>query len=118
MSRIRVPRSGPGRPRTRPFAVLADRAYSSRAIRIHLRRRGIRAVIPQPSDQIGHRQWRGCRGGCPPGFDRETYKQRNAVERCINRLKQWRGLATRTDKLALAYQAALRPADILIWTRR
>jgi transposase len=118
MSRIRVPRSGPGRPRTRPFAVLADRAYSSRAIRIHLRRRGIRAVIPRPSDQIGHRQRRGRRGGRPPGFDREAYKQRNTVERCINRLKQWRGLATRTDKLALAYQAALHLASILGTVRR
>ncbi|MHC3394788.1 IS5 family transposase [Streptomyces noursei] len=118
MSRIRVPRSGPGRPRTRPFAVLADRAYSSRAIRCHLRRRGIRAVIPQPSDQIGHRLRRGSRGGRPPGFDREAYKQRNTVERCINRLKQWRGLATRADKLAIAYQAALHLASILIWTRR
>ncbi|MFJ7150673.1 IS5 family transposase [Streptomyces sp. NPDC100445] len=118
MSRIRVPRSGPGRPRTRPFVVLADRAYSSRAIRSHLRRRGIRAVIPQPSDQIGHRLRRGRQGGRPPGFDREAYKQRNTVERCINRLKQWRGLATRTDKLAIAYQAALHLAGILIWTRR
>ncbi|MFD0723774.1 IS5 family transposase [Streptomyces globosus] len=118
MSRIRVPRSGPGRPRTRPAAVLADRAYSSRAIRGHLRRRGIRAVIPQPSDQVGHRLRRGRRGGRPPGFDRDAYKQRNTVERCINRLKQWRGLATRTDKLAIAYQAALHLAGILIWTRR
>ncbi|MEU5281720.1 IS5 family transposase [Streptomyces asoensis] len=118
MSRIRVPRSGPGRPRTRPFAVLADRAYSSRAIRTHLRRRGIRAVIPQPSDQIGHRLRRGRQGGRPPGFDRDAYKQRNTVERCINRLKQWRGLATRTDKLAITYQAALHLAGILIWTRR
>ncbi|MFF1406995.1 IS5/IS1182 family transposase, partial [Streptomyces sp. NPDC058294] len=48
----------------------------------------------------------------------EAYKQRNTVERCINRLKQWRGLATRTDKLAIAYQAALHLAGILIWTRR
>ncbi|MGW6613225.1 IS5 family transposase [Streptomyces erythrochromogenes] len=118
MARIRVPRSGPGRPRTRPFVVLADRAYSSRAIRSHLRRRGIRAVIPQPSDQIGHRLRRGRRGGRPPGFDREAYKQRNTVERCINRLKQWRGLATRTDKLAIAYQAALHLAGILIWIQR
>ncbi|WTA23610.1 IS5 family transposase [Streptomyces sp. NBC_00853] len=117
MDRIRVPRTGPGRPRTRPAVVLADRAYSSRAIRAHLRRRGIRAVIPQPSDQIGHRQRRGRHGGRPPGFDREAYKQRNTVERCINRLKQWRGLATRTDKLAIAYQAALHLAGILIWTR-
>jgi transposase len=83
MSRIRVPRTGPGRPRTRPLAVLADRAYSSRAIRAHLRRRGIRAVIPQPSDQVGHRLRRGRLGGRPPGFDSEAYKQRNTVERCI-----------------------------------
>ncbi|MFI9810133.1 IS5 family transposase [Streptomyces sp. NPDC052301] len=118
MSRIRVPRTGPGRPRTRPLAVLVDRAYSSRAIRTHLRRRGIRAVVPQPSDQVGHRPRRGRLGGCPPGFNSEAYKQRNTVERCINRLKQWRGLATRTDKLAIAYQAALHLANILIWTRR
>jgi transposase len=118
MSRIRVPRTGPGRPRTRPLAVLADRAYSSRAIRAHLRRRGIRAVIPQPSDQVGHRLRRGRLGGRPPGFDSEAHKQRNTVDRCINRLKQWRGLATRTDKLAIVYQAALHLAGILIWTRR
>ncbi|CAL9635278.1 hypothetical protein SUDANB120_06184 (plasmid) [Streptomyces sp. enrichment culture] len=117
MARIRVPRSGPGRPRTRPFAVLADRAYSFRAIRSHLRRRGIRAVISQPSDQIGHRLRRGRHGGRPPGFDREAYKQRNTVERCINQLKQWRGLATRTDKLAIAYHAALHLAGTHIWTR-
>ncbi|WP_406129313.1 IS5 family transposase [Streptomyces canus] len=118
MARIRVPRSGLGRPRTRPAAVLADRAYSSRAIRGHLRRRGIRAVIPQPADQIGHRLRRGPAGGRPPGFDAEAYKQRNAVERCIDRLKQWRGLAMRTDKLAIAYRAALHLAAILIWARR
>ncbi|MFB7345541.1 IS5 family transposase [Streptomyces hydrogenans] len=117
MAGIRVPRSGPGRPRTRPDAVLADRAYSSRAIREHLRRRGIRAVIPQPADQVGHRLRRGRAGGRPPGFDAEAYKQRNAVERCINRLKQWRGLAMRTDKLAIAYRAALHLAAILIWAR-
>ncbi|MDA5279927.1 IS5 family transposase [Streptomyces sp. Isolate_45] len=118
MARIRVPRSRAGRPRTRPDAVLADRAYSSRAIRGHLRRRGIRAVIPQPADQVGHRLRRGRAGGRPPGFDAEAYKQRNTVERCINRLKQWRGLAMRTDKLALAYGAALHLAAILIWARR
>ncbi|WP_375372473.1 IS5 family transposase [Streptomyces sp. CAI-85] len=118
MAGIRIPRSGLGRPRTRPTVVLADRAYSSRAIRGHLRRRGIRAVIPQPADQIGHRLRRGRAGGRPPGFDAETYKERNAVERCIARIKQWRGLAMRTDKLAVAYQAALHLAAILIWARR
>ncbi|WP_371798199.1 IS5 family transposase [Streptomyces sp. NBC_01707] len=118
MARIRVPRSGLGRPRTRPAVILADRAYSSRAIRRYLRRRGIRAVIPQPADQIRHRLRRGREGGRPPHFDAEAYKQRNTVERCINRLKQWRGLAMRTDKLAIAYQAALHLAAILIWIRR
>ncbi|EFL37346.1 IS4 family Transposase [Streptomyces griseoflavus Tu4000] len=117
MARLRVPRRR-GRPRTRPDVVLADKAYSSRAIRNHLRKRGIRAVIPVPADQRGHRLRRGSRGGRPPVFDRAIYKQRNAVERCINRLKQWRGLAMRTDKLAIAYQAAFHLAAILIWARR
>jgi hypothetical protein len=56
---VAVDRSGRGRPRTRPEAVIGDRAYSSRAIRADLRSRGIRAVIPQPSDQIAHRKRRG-----------------------------------------------------------
>ncbi|GAA2073878.1 hypothetical protein GCM10009801_27420 [Streptomyces albiaxialis] len=47
-----------------------------------------------------------------------AYKQRNTAERCINRLKQRCGLATRTDRLVIAYQAALHLAGILIWTRR
>lgn len=78
--------------------VLADKAYSSRAIRSHLRRRGIRAVIPQPIDQTAHRKRRGSHGGRPPAFDRDAYKHRNTVERRINKLKQWRGLATATTK--------------------
>src|SRR5690606_10845490 len=87
MTRLRVPRRR-GRPRTRPEMVLADKAYSSRAIREHLRKRGIRAMIPVPADQRRHRLRRGSRGGRPAAFDRETYKQRNTVEQCINRLKQ------------------------------
>ena len=114
---IRVPRAGAGRPRTRPDRVLADKAYSSRAIRDWLRRRGIRATIPQPCDQQAHRLRRGSNGGRPPAFDKQAYRLRNVAERCINRLKQWRGLAMRTDKLALHYQAALTLAGILLWTR-
>lgn len=117
MAGIRVPRSGPGRPRTRPDTVLADRAYSSRAIRKHLRQRGIRAVLPQPSDQAGHRRRRGRSGGRPPAFDIEAYKQRNAVERCTSRFKQRRGLAMQTDKPTIAYQAAICVAALLIWAR-
>ncbi len=83
-----------------------------------MRRRGTRAVIPQPSDEGGHRLRRGRTGGRPPAVDAEAYKQRNAVKRCINRFKQWRVLAMRRDKLAIAYQAALHLAAILIWARR
>lgn len=98
--------------------VLADKAYSSRAIREHLRKRGIRAVIPIPVGQQRHRLARGSHGGRPPSFDHETYKQRNTVERCINRLKQWRGLATRYDKTATIYLAGLHIAGIFLWSAR
>ncbi|MFA7766382.1 IS5 family transposase [Streptomyces sp. NRRL S-448] len=107
-----------GRPRTRPAVVLADKAYSSRAIREHLRRHKIKAVIPQPDDQVANRKRLGSKAGRPPAFDREAYKQRNTVERCINKLKQWRGLATRYDKTATVYRAALHLAAIHIWTAR
>ena len=117
MDAIAVPRRGPGRPRPSPMRVLADKAYSSRAIRGWLRRRGIAATIPQPEDQKSHRRRRGQRGGRPPAFDPQAYRQRNVAERCINRLKQWRGLAMRTDKPAVHYQAALTLAAILLWTR-
>ncbi|MFJ8948437.1 IS5 family transposase [Streptomyces sp. NPDC102395] len=117
MARLRVPRRR-GRPRTRPDVVLADKAYSSRAICEHLRKRGIRAVIPVPADQHGHRLRRGSRGGRPPAFDREAYKQRNAVERCINRWKQWRGIATRYEKTATIYLAGLHIAGIFLWSAR
>lgn len=61
LAQLRVARPV-GRPRTRPDRLRGDKAYSSRAIRAHLRERGIVAVIPQPSDQIGHRLRRGSRG--------------------------------------------------------
>ncbi|WP_436849557.1 IS5 family transposase [Streptomyces avermitilis] len=117
MACLRVPRRR-GRPRTRPDLVLADKAYSSRAIRDHLRRRGIRAVIPERADQQANRTRRGRAGGRPPVFDREAYKQRNTVERCINRLKQWRGIATRYEKTATIYLAGLHIAGIFLWSAR
>lgn len=114
LAQLKVTRSA-GSPRTRPDRVRGDKAYSSRAIRTHLRRRGITAVIPEPSDQIGHRKRRGSRGGRPPAFDAADYKGRNVIERGFNTTKQWRGLATRYDKLAVVYRGAAALRAITIW---
>jgi transposase len=115
MAKIHIPRLGPGRARTTPDHVIADKGYSSRKIRAYLRRRGIRHTIPERRDQAAGRRRRGRAGGRPPGFDRAVYRLRNVVERCFNRLKQWRGLATRYDKTRESYQAAVTIASILLW---
>lgn len=117
MDHLRVARHGPGRPRSRPDRVRGDKAYSSRAIRHHLRSRGIVAVIPEPSDQRGHRKRRGARGGRPVGYDHDDYKGRNVVERGFNEIKQWRGLATRYDKLALTYRGGVVLRAITLWLK-
>ena len=106
-----------GRPRTRPDAVAADKAYSSRANRVYLRRRGIKTVIPEKSDQAANRKKRGSAGGRPVSFDAERYRGRNTVERCINKIKAWRGLATRYDKTPDSYMAGLQLRGSLIWIR-
>ena len=115
LAQLAVRRLGRGRPRTRPAAVIGDKAYSSRGNRAMLRARGVRAVIPQPSDQIAHRQRRGSSGGRPPAFDPTTYKGRNVIERSFNDHKQWRGIATRYDKLAATYRGAVVLRAITIW---
>lgn len=106
-----------GRPRTRPDRVRSDKAYSSRAIRAHLRGCGIEAVIPEPRDQQGHRKRRGSRGGRPVSYDPADYKNRNVIERGFCRLKQWRGLATRYDELAIVYRAAVVLNAVIAWSR-
>ena len=75
-------------------------------------------MIPEPSDQIGHRLNKGSRGGRPVNFDAHDYKNRNVVERAFNHFKNWRGLATRYDKHALVYRGGVVLAAITLWLSR
>ena len=118
LAHLRVGRLGPGRARTTPAALVGDKAYSSRANRALLRARRVKTVIPQPSDQIANRVRRGSRGGRPPAFDSLAYKGRNVIERSFNDHKQWRGLATRYDKLAAVYRGGVVLRAITIWLRQ
>ncbi len=115
MEAVRIARRGLGRPRTRPGAEMGDKAYSSAANRAYLRKRGIKAVIPVKEDQKKHR--RGRADGRPPVFDAGRYKERNTVERCFAKLKQFRAVATRYDKREFMYQGAVDVASIRIWLR-
>ena len=99
-----VKRDGPGRPRLRPKRVSGDKGYSSGKIRRYLRRRGIRITIPRKENE----RHRG-------KFDKALYRQRNRVERCFNRLKQFRRIATRYEKKAENYLAMLTIASIMMW---
>ncbi len=110
---IRVPRpGGVGRPRKRPDRVVADKGYSYPACRALLRSRGIAHTIPERADQ---RERRAHRPGRKLGFDREVYRRRNVVERCVSRLKRWRAVATRYDKRAVNYRAVVVIAALMLW---
>jgi transposase len=113
---IRVPRRR-GRPRKRPDEVALDKGYSYPKCRRLLRRRGIRHVIPERKDQREQRQQKGSRGGRPPRFDRTVYRLRSWAERGVNRLKQFRRVATRYEKKALCYLGIVHFACIMIWLR-
>ncbi|MEV6426882.1 IS5 family transposase [Nocardia sp. NPDC051463] len=109
-----LPRLGLGQPRTRPEEVLADKAYSSRANRAYLRRRGITATIPIKADQAANRRNKGSAGG---RVDPQRYKQRHAVECGIGQLKENRTMATRYDKLTVRYLAIVQITAINQWLR-
>ena len=111
---VRVPRpeGAPGRPRKRPAHLLGDRGYSFEGCRALLRRGGISHTIPERKDQ---RNRHAGRPGRRPSFDREAYRRRNVVERCVNRLKQWRAVATRYEKRAINYRARVGIASFVMW---
>uniref|UniRef100_UPI002024DDEE transposase n=1 Tax=Frankia sp. Cppng1_Ct_nod TaxID=2897162 RepID=UPI002024DDEE len=109
------------RRRTRPVAVAdavaADKAHSSRGNRVYLRRRHITAVIPEKADQAANRKNKGRRGGQPVRHDADLYTERNTVERLINKLKAWRGIATRYDKTPQSYLSGLHLRASMIWIK-
>ncbi len=99
-----VKRATCGRPKRRPRRVVADKGYRSKQIRQYLRRRGIRMTIPRKTNE--RRMGR---------FDRAMYRERNRIERLINRLKQYRRIATRYEKRAVNYLAMLTLVAIRLW---
>lgn len=117
LAQLRVPVLHGGPPRTRPVLLRGDKAYSSRGHRRELRRRRIKAVIPEPADQAGHRKRKGSDGGRPVSYDVQEYKARNLVERAFNTIKNWRGLASRYDKHALVFRGGVVLAAIVMWLR-
>ena len=100
----KVKRQGRGRPKHRSRYIVGDKAYSSREIRQQLRQSGTTAVIPKRSNE----KQRG-------RFNRGLYRERNQVERLINRLKQYRRIATRYEKYAVNYLAMLMIGAIRLW---
>lgn len=100
----KVKRQGRGRPKHRSHYLLGDKAYSSQKIRQLLRQKGIIPVIPKRSNQKQRGQ-----------FNRGLYRERNRVERLINRLKQYRRIATRYEKYAVNYLAMLTIGAIRLW---
>jgi transposase len=99
-----VKRAGLGRPRYRPKRVVADKAYNNKRIRSWLRRRAIRVTIPRKTNE----RRRG-------PFDKQIYKLRARVEQLINRLKQFRRIATRYEKRADNYLGMVTLGAILLY---
>lgn len=92
-------------------AVLADKAYSGHALRNALKNKGIKTVIPRKSNE------KMASDGCSQ-LDRDAYRNRNVVERCFGRLKEYRRIATSYDKTARNYLAMVKMGCIRLIYRR
>jgi len=95
-----------GRARLRPDRLAGDKGYSYHRVRSWLRQRRITPVIPTRDDLDDPNQRRD------PNFDKESYRRRNVIERCIGWLKECRRIVTRFEKLALNYTAMIKLAMI------
>jgi transposase len=104
MRQPKIKRLGGGGVRWRPRRVAGDKAYSSHQIRAWLKAHGIGAVIPWRRNE--KKQGR---------LNKILYRERNQVERLINRLKQFRRLATRYEKCAENYRAMWLIGFSLLW---
>ncbi len=87
-------------------AVIADKAYDSNAIRDTVRAAGMKALIPSNRSRK-----------TPIRHDKALYRERNRIERCCNKLKHFRRLATRYDRRACHFQAFLCLAATMLWMR-
>ena len=86
--------------------VLADKAYDSNALRKIIMDMGAQAVIPcNPTRKK------------PIAYDFEIYKARNAIERCFNKLKHFRRIATRYDRRAIYFLSFIQLASAMLWMR-
>ena len=83
---------------------LADRAYDSADLRLWLKRRGTKPVIPNKSNRKQ-----------PFSFDRNSYKQRHRIENAFCRLKNFRRIATRYDRLARNFLASICLVAAIVW---
>jgi transposase len=110
--RVARPAGSAGRARKRAHHVIAERGYSFEGCRQLLRRRGISHTIPERKDQ---KERRAARPGRRLSFEREVYRRRNVVERCVGRLKQWRSVARRYEKRAVNYRAMVVIASLMMW---
>jgi transposase len=99
------PPAGPLIRRTKPARkLLADKAYDSAALRQWLQKRGTKPVIPNTSNRKQ-----------PFSFDRRSYKQRHRIENAFCRLKDFRRIAIRYDRLARNFLASVCLVDAIVW---
>ena len=88
-----------------PSHVIADKGYDSQAFVDDIEKAGALAVIPPRSSRKS-----------PRAYDVEVYKQRNLIERCFNKLKHFRRIATRYDRKATYFLAFLYLAAASVWS--